>query len=187
MKTQLSYFKAIGSIMLIASLTTGCDPKYSSSAGVARPKTNANASDGLNPLLQSATRTNASTTTVASADEVVGTNSTTGQYILNFVVADNGRNVNFQTVQAADELGFDTQTYNSRYSYMLDTECIDQSCLEVVVMVSETDKTTNKNFQSVYVINDTGGGYQVVKTVPGTSYDYIDDAVAGVIAGPPAP
>lgn len=175
-------------IVFIAIATSACVPKDSSAASIARPKTNATTNDGFNPQLQSAARTDASSVATATgADDIVGTSSTEGEFVLNFTIADAGRNLNFQTVQASEDAGFDFQTYSGRYQYSLDSKCIDTNCLEVVVMLSETDSTTSKSYQAVYVINDSGSGYQVVTTKQATSYDYIDDAVAGVIYGPPAP
>ena len=180
--------KTTGLIILIAFGTSACAPKDSSAASIARPKTSGTADDGFNPQLQSATRADANSAATANgADNVVGTSSTDGQFVLNFTISDAGRNLSFQTVQAPEDAGFDFQTYSGRYQYTLDSKCIDTNCSEVVVMLGETDLTTSKSYQAVYVINDSGSGYQVVTTKQATAYEYIDNAVAGVIYGPPAP
>ncbi len=178
-------------ILLMAVATSACVPKNSSSASIVRPTTTGGTSnDGFNPQLQSATRADANATATgagAGADDVVGTASTEGKFLLNFTIADVGRNISFQTVQAPGDVGTDIQTYSGRYQYTLDSKCIDNDCLEVVIRLSQTDNTNSKTYEAVYVINDSGSGYQVVTTKQATSYEYIGDAVAGVIYGPPAP
>lgn len=179
-------------IILMAIVTSACVPKNSSSASIVRPKTTGTSNDGFNPQLQAATRADANAAATgagagAGADDVVGTASTEGEFLLNFTIADVGRNISFQTVQASGDVGTDIQTYSGRYQYTLDSKCIDNDCLEVVIMLSQTDNTSSKTYQAVYVINDSGSGYQVVTTKQATSYYYIDDAIAGVIYGPPAP